>query len=133
MPNIYEQHDAAFAHVSAYVIVKDGERVATIAFKSPRDGAGRLYAYVHWIGLEMVRGYAGGYGYDKSSAACAVAAHRLAVDAADKRAAEIGEPWAEGRPWREHFAAFRAALAQDTGRYWHDRLRDAGFTVLQAV
>ena len=69
MTNIYDLHTKAFSHVSAYVILKDGERVATIALKYPKDGAGRLYAYVHYIGLEMVRDYAGGYGYDKRSAA----------------------------------------------------------------
>lgn len=57
---VYQLHDKAFANVSAYVIAKDGERVATIAFKFPRDGAGRLYVYVHWFGLQMVRGWAGG-------------------------------------------------------------------------
>lgn len=48
MTDIYKQHDTAFARVSGYVIAKDGERVATIAFKFPADGAGRLWAYVHW-------------------------------------------------------------------------------------
>ena len=76
MSSIYEQHAASFANVAAYVILCDGERVATIAFKFPRDGAGRLYAYVHWIGAEMVRGSANGYGYDKRSAACAAAVAR---------------------------------------------------------
>lgn len=70
MTTVYEQHDAAFKQVSAFVITDSkGERVATIAFKFPKDGAGRLYAYVHWIGVPMVRGHANGYGYDKKSAA----------------------------------------------------------------
>jgi hypothetical protein len=115
-PNIYRQHDASFANVSAFVVVKDGERVATIAFKFPRDGAGRLYAYVHWIGDEMVRGIAGGYGYDKRSAACADAGKKLAVgdDA-------LG-------------VAFAAALRDgDGGSTWDRCLADAGFTVFQAV
>lgn len=47
MAKIYDQHRAAFSNVSAYVITLDGEKVATIAIKFPRDGAGRLYAYVH--------------------------------------------------------------------------------------
>lgn len=59
MTKIYEQHDAAFSRVSAYVVARNGERVATIAFKFPADGAGRLWAYVHWLGLEMVRGIRG--------------------------------------------------------------------------
>ena len=84
MSSIYELHDKAFRHVSAYVILLNGERVATVAIKFPADGAGRLYAYVHWIGTPMVRGFAGGYGYDKRSAACADAA---TGDAARGRAA----------------------------------------------
>ncbi|MDE2426686.1 MAG: hypothetical protein KGO96_12340 [Elusimicrobia bacterium] len=77
MTDIYDQHRAAFAQVEAYVILKDGQRVANIAFKFPRDGAGRLWAYVHWLGLSMVRGYASGCGYDKRTAACASAAKRM--------------------------------------------------------
>lgn len=46
MKTIYEQHEKAFTSVQAFVIAKNGERVATIAFKFPRDGAGRLYAYI---------------------------------------------------------------------------------------
>lgn len=68
MPDIYDRHKAAFASVEAFVILHNGERVASIAFKFPRDGAGRLYAYVHRYGLEMVRGFAAGGGYDKRSA-----------------------------------------------------------------
>lgn len=115
-PNIYRQHDAAFANVSAFVIAKDGERVATVAFKFPRDGAGRLYAYVHLIGDEMVRGYAGGYGYDKRSAACADAARKLGGDADEARDA---------------FAA--ALIAGHDGAGWDSALRGAGFTVWSAV
>jgi hypothetical protein len=111
MADIYAQHSAAFSRVSAFVILKDGERVATVTFKFPKDGAGRLYAYVHWIGSPMVRGFAGGYGYDKRSAAARHAAEKIT----------LADP------------GFLAALLEDSGRYWDDRLRDAGFTVLQAV
>lgn len=127
MSDIFKQHDAAFAHVSAFVIMKGGERVATIAFKFPRDGAGRLYAYVHWIGLEMVRGYAGGYGYDKRSAAVANAVAKIrSADGGWKAPVNSADQIAD-------VLAFLNALATDSGRYWDDRLRDAGFTVLQAV
>jgi hypothetical protein len=122
MTSIYDQHAAAFANVSAYVILRDGQRVATIAFKFPRDGAGRLFAYVHWIGAEMVRGYASGGGYDKRSAACAAAVAKMKAG--------------PGRDGAEIDAAadpFRAALAIDDGIEWHNRLRAAGFEVVQAV
>ena len=134
MPKIYEQHRAAFANVSAYVIIKDGERVATIAFKFPKDGAGRLYAYAHWIGLEMVRGFASGGGYDKRTAACADAGKRLSP--------LLHNALNESRRMNDAIALRHAlhcgvkctaALAADRGPTWESALRDAGFTVFQAV
>lgn len=127
MTDIYKQHDSAFARVAAYVVMRDGERVATIAFKFPADGAGRLYAYVHWLGLEMTRGFASGYGYDKRSAACANAVkHMKGTDggwnAPVTRADHIGP-----------ICDFLNAIAQDSGMTWESQLREAGFTVLQAV
>lgn len=112
--DIYEQHKAAFALVSAYVITLKGERVATIAFKYPRDGASNLYAYVHWLGTPMVRGWAAGGGYDKHSSACAHAMNRK-------------------HAWGGIDPAFHSALANDGGSTWDTRLRHAGFDVLQAV
>lgn len=126
---IYNQHRAAFASVEAYVIARDGERAATIAFKFPRDGAGRLYAYVHWLGEPMVRGFAGGGGYDKRSAACAAAARKLELsdgaytDGMPHNSAEERAAW----------EAFRDALAKDDGMGWDRNLMAAGFNVWQAV
>ena len=122
MPQIYDQHRAAFASVEAYVILKEGERVATVAFKFPKDGAGRLYAYVHWIGLEMVRGFATGGGYDKRTAACASAVKGIKA---------TGEYVIDYTP--ELRSTFTEALAADRGHTWESALRNAGFTVLQAV
>jgi hypothetical protein len=127
MTNIYDQHYKAFSHVSAYVILKDGEHVAKIALKFPKDGAGRLYAYVHYLGLEMVRDFAGGYGYDKRSAA---------VTGAASRVPEYGATDKYGNDWtKEHDTceSFKAALSDIGGKDWDDALRDAGFTVLHAV
>ena len=76
MTTVYEQHDKVFTQVSAFAIVRNGERVANIAFKFPRDGAGRLKCFVHWLGTEMLQGTAGGYGYDKRTAATANAISR---------------------------------------------------------
>lgn len=133
MSDIYKQHEAAFSNVSAYVIMKDGERVATIAFKFPRDGAGRLYAYVHFIGVPMVRAYAGGYGYDKRSAAVTYAAERITQPPLGEYVA--GKQWAEIAhiAERERMDAFKAAFVGIGGKDWTDALRDAGFTVLQSV
>lgn len=119
MADIYEQHRAAFANVSAFVILDGAERVATVAIKFPKDGAGRLYAYVHWLGIEMARGWASGGGYDKRTAAVSAASRGIKIPAA----------W----PHHPRMRAFLAALAPDGGTEWHNALRDAGFTVLQAV
>jgi len=122
---IYNQHAAAFANVSAYVVMHDGQRVATIAFKYPRDGAGRLYAYVHWVGTPMVRGFAAGGGYDKRTAACAAAIAAMMPGATGhaRLMAMADTP----------FARFARALAVDDGHDWNSQLRRAGFDVLQAV
>lgn len=67
--NIYEKHNAAFPLVGAGVIVSNGEKKGTIAFKFPKDGAGRLTCFLHIHGYAMVQGTASGYGYDKKAAA----------------------------------------------------------------
>ena len=131
MADIYNQHESAFAKVSAFIVMKDGERVATVAIKFPADGAGRLWAYVHWVGIEMVRGYADGFGYDKRTAAVSSAAGKLPPDLP-------AEKYSDGAPHysdkvRADYAAFRATILADTGPDWSDALRSAGFEVWQAV
>ena len=121
MTDIYDLHKRAFPNVAAYVILHGSEKVATIAFKYPRDGSGRLYAYVHWIGVEMVRGFAGGYGYDKHSAAV-----RNAVFPKMRMTDDEAFHYLEQRE-------FFAALSRDDGQYWNHRLERAGFTVMQAI
>jgi hypothetical protein len=123
MTKIYDQHEAAFARVSAFVVLGESqERVANIAFKHPADGAGRLYAYVHWFGIEMVRGHAAGGGYDKKTGACSAARLPFPKKVEDA----LGLRYAE-------YERFRNALASDRGPTWDQALRQAGFTVLQAV
>lgn len=126
MTNIYDQHRAAFSRVSAFVILKDGERVATIALKYPRDGAGRLYAYVHLHGESMVRAYAGGGGYDKASAAISSAIEKLPRQSEADSA--IYGP--EYNACLDSLIA--AAKAMDAGS-WARCIESQGFTVLQAV
>ena len=121
MSNVYDQHRAAFANVSAYVILENGEHVGTVAFKYPRDGAGRLYCYFHAYGTQMVRGYAGGGGYDKHSAAAQSAASRI----------DISDATQTPRIW-PRLEKLRAAI-KDQGHHWDHDLREAGFTVVQAV
>jgi hypothetical protein len=142
MTDIYDLHTKAFQNVSAYVICKNGERVATIAFKFPRDGAGRLYAYVHWLGVPMVRGFAGGCGYDKRSAAVADAVRKIEIIDRSNEVYNLAKQGAtlaaQGEAMRaiadrEMQKAFLEALRRDDGHYFDRRLQDAGFTVWQAV
>ena len=128
MTDIYDQHKAAFASVSAFVILDaTGERVATVAIKFPRDGAARLYAYVHLIGTEMVRGHANGYGYDKRSAA---------VDSAISHI-KLTERFNSSGPYSvaiaAHMKALKGAALEMNGNDWTRALEKAGFRVVQAV
>ncbi len=120
MTDIYDQHQKAFARVSAFVVLDptSGERVATVAIKFPADGAGRLYAYVHWLGFPMVRGWASGGGYDKRSAAVESAI-------AKTRGALVDNGGDSMR--------FADALRDVGGSDWTRAVEKAGFAVLQAV
>lgn len=122
--SIYDQHRSAFSSVSAYIVFLNNAKVATIAFKYPRDGAGRLYAYVHWLGVPMVRGFASGGGYDKHSAACAHASSK--IPASDPIHDDLTTN-------KENQSRFIQALSLDDGFGWDRNLRSAGFEVLQAV
>lgn len=123
MPCIYDQHRAAFAKTSAYVILKDGERVATVAFKFGTA----VTAYVHFIGAQMVRATAKGGGYDRQSAAVAAAATKIDLsDREDCHRDDIGQPVTDR-------STFMDATDDRDGRTWDRRLQDAGFVVLQAV
>jgi hypothetical protein len=126
MNDIYDQHHAAFSNVLAYVITdKKGARVATVAFKFSRAGTGRVWCYLHIIGLPMVRGMAGGYGYDKQSAASLNAARKVATYSE------------EDLKIRGKNAANRDAIVEALNGYegleWARRVENAGFNVLQAV
>jgi len=128
MTTIYEQHEKSFAKVSAHVILRDGERVATVAFKYPKDGMGRLWCYLHVLGLPMVRGYAGGYGYDKASAAF--------LDAAKAPTVVKLEDWQQGEHYiasGAHAVSIYEACAARAGHDWQRNVTDAGYIVLKAV
>lgn len=120
MADIYELHKKAFANVSAYVVLRGERPVARIAFKF---GAS-VTAYVHWLGVEMARGRAGGGGYDRQSAAVADAARKI------PEAPFVTQADAEERGNRD---AFLKAARADGGQHWDNALRNAGFTVLVAV
>lgn len=116
---IYNQHHAAFIQTSAYAILYVGKPVAKIAFKFPKDGADRLYAYVNWLGSAMVRGHANGYGYDKKSAAVESAISKMIAKKAFGLTTAPDE--------------FLRPLENVGGQYWNQALENAGFTVFQVV
>lgn len=136
MSNIYDQHRAAFSNVSAFAIMKGTDRVASVAIKFPRDGAGRLYAYVHFFGMPMVRGFAGGYGYDKRTAAVEDAMKKIDPAYFATKAGEAGEA-GEANHWeamREECEKFVAAVSDACdGTDWDTCLTAAGYDVHQAV
>lgn len=115
---VYRQYDAAFARVAAYVILKNGECVAKVAIKRSASGL-RTSAFVHRLGVPLVCGTANGGGYDKDSAAVAAGARKIPDDIT-------------GRDPHDR-AAFLDAAMKDGGKRWDDAVRDAGFTVIQAV
>ena len=97
--------------------------------RHPKDGASRLYAYVHWFGSEMVRGHANGYGYDKQSAAVGVATSTR-IKGWDKTfpGDSLRDPIGRKRHVME--CIFWEALKRDDGKYWSNCLREMGFTVV---
>lgn len=66
--SVYQKFESAFSNVSAYAILKDGEHVANITLKYPKDGMGRLQCFMHILGNEMQNAFVSGCGYDKQSA-----------------------------------------------------------------
>lgn len=133
MANIYDLHAKAFSNTAAYVICANGERVMTIAIKYPKDGAGRLWAYVYFIGQPMVRSYANGYGYDKTSAAVSSAIESIPLPVVPDELA--GKAWAElscARD-REAIAELQNGFKNIGGKGWSDIFRDLGYQTYQAV
>jgi hypothetical protein len=118
MSDIYDQHQAAFKHVSAYVVIKDGDCIANVAFKFAKSGL-RTTCYLHILGSQMVRAYASGGGYDKCTAAVHSAISRIEAEPGDIRTIQ-------------RVGAFRDAVT-DNGSHWDQDLRRAGFSVWQAV
>ena len=115
MQSIYDKHSKAFANVSAFIIVKNGERIGKVAFKH----ADSVRCFLHIAGAPMSAGSAGGGGYDRATAAFQEAAARHSLDAWPTHA--------------EHIRAIKAAAAGSGGTSWESALRNAGFEVWQAV
>ncbi len=121
----------AFRGVKAYAILDrtTAAHVANVTIKYPEDGAGRVYVYLHVIGLPLVRGSATGGGYDKAAAAM------------ERAAAAVKEPPPEKIEQVYHCTAdrhrrtIRAAMEDRSkeGHIWQDRLQDVGYTVLPVI
>jgi len=121
MTDIYSKFDKAFSKTSAAVILFDGQMVAKVAHKH----GSCVTAFVHWLGVEMVSGRAGGGGYDRATGACAAAANKLPLGLD----AETGKAWDSQHKYND----FRRALVADNGTRWANALENAGFTVLGAI
>lgn len=113
---IYEQFDAATAKIHAYAIFKGADYIGRIVVKYPKDGASRLFVYVQQWGYVMVRGYAGGCGYDKVGAAIS-----SAYDNAKKE-------------FKDNLPPLFAALESVTyDGQWRRNLESCGFTVHNVI
>ena len=75
MTTVYDKHAKHFSQVSAYVIIdSEGDQKGTMSIKYPKDGAGKLYLYLHLYGSQMVQVSVSGCGFDKLSVAVQKAA-----------------------------------------------------------
>lgn len=119
MPDIYDQHSKAFANVSAFVVARHGDRIASVAFKRSSAGKGRMYCYLQIFGADMVRACAIGTGRDMKSAAVHSAIGRVVAHDGDIKTIQL-------------LGAIRDAVT-DNGASWDQDLRKAGFDVWQAV
>jgi hypothetical protein len=123
-PFNYEAFEKGTGHMSAYALIKDGSAVGRIVIKPPRDGAGRLYAFAQVWGVPMVRGSAGGYGYDKAGAALSVALKKL----------EIGE---EHLRLDDELSAIETLREIGNSHDQYDQIRwairDAGYSLARAL
>ena len=126
MSNIYDQHTSAFSDVSAYVILKDGQRVATVAVKYSARST-RVWAYLHVLSLPMVRACADGGGYDKTSAAIAKASQQVRCPLTVYDPGNAQELRELAQSWND------LAPSLDKGQHWDRALERADFSVLQAV
>jgi hypothetical protein len=117
MTDIYEKFDAAFRHISAFAILKNGKHVANVTLKH----GNAVTAFVHWIGLEMTTGRAGGGGYDRASAAVAAAARKTKGGDAPK-------------PCQLNADHFIGVLIDKTdSNRWQSALEAEGYTVANVI
>ena len=126
----WQKFDNAFNLVSAYVVMDQDtmQPIAKIALKYPKDGAGRVNAYIHIIGMEVQHGYAGGYGYDKRTASIISAASNCN----DIWAQQIKAGHVSLTSAQQNF--INLLLSDDAQGGWQEVINhNNGFIVIQAV
>lgn len=137
---IYDQHGAAFRDVSAWVVVKDGERVATISTKTTghnNPNGVTVTAFVHVFGGQMVKGSTGpGGGYDMQSAAILDACRKIDPASYIYSPTELAEHKLARQPLefiacQGHAERIRGVMDCSQDIPW--QLRDMGYQVFQAV
>jgi len=117
MADIYDQFDASFRYISAHAILKDGKHVANITLKH----GSAVTAYVHYLGLEMTKGRAGGGGYDRSTAAVQNAAAKTKGGDAPKSIQLNGNEF------------IGALIEAPGGMGWAAALITAGYTICNVI
>lgn len=129
---IYCEFDKATQDLAAWAILNKGEIVAKVVRKTGGRSSPHgltVRAYVHVLGLPMVRGIARGGGYDMTSEAVLQASKMLPTE---KRShiAGIGAVCITGSE-AQAVTSFRAI--KDSGETWAGQLRAMGYTVEQVV
>ena len=139
---------AAGKSISAWVVLKNGKEVATV---QAHYGQSRVMVDVWDYGKELQQGHAGGYGYDKFTAAL----RGLIIDGqtmydhcgqndetkkilADYKAGKINQKQADNKAKKigARFANWRQDENKYSGLYMLDglnRLSAIGYTVIQAI
>lgn len=117
MADVHERFDTATTNIGAYTVHLGGRYIGRLVFKFPREGAGRVHCFAQVWGLAMERGWAGGGGYDKRSAAARSAVKSITVeDGADPEATK-------------HLKVWQEQLAGYDGDTWNAALERAGYQV----
>ena len=124
MKSVYQKFESAFSNVSAYAILKDGEHVANISLKYPKDGMGRLQCFIHILGAEMQNAYVSGCGYDKRSAAI----HKTAKQ---YKEAIANNPEYKVKPFALELLELLSSYEASNG--WSDELYRNCFNVINVI
>lgn len=138
--SIWDIYDSQIKDVRGYALIskhsnhglKEGQIIGKVVFKYPKNGYNILYAYVHIFGLEMTRGQASGYGYDK---------HRPTIQNALK-ATQIPNKLINGkdeemnkfyRPLKGILTDLEYAFYNYDGLEFYDTFRKVGYDCQQIV